>query len=37
MTIITSNMYLGADNPGIKTGIDVLRNESVLPDRKSVV
>ncbi|MFC6347775.1 arginase [Vagococcus carniphilus] len=32
MTIITSNMYLGADNPGIKTGIDVLKNESVLPD-----
>ncbi len=31
MNVITSNMYLGADNPEIKTGINVLNNENVLP------
>lgn len=31
MRVITSNMFHGADNPEIKTGIEVLRNENALP------
>lgn len=31
MRVITSNMFHGADNPEIETGIEVLRNQNALP------